>query len=55
MELSPHGTKLLGAMRRNLELLVEHEKRHPAEVDAIVRAMVAHLRSWKPLNLTEVP
>lgn len=43
---------LLGAMRRNLELLAELEKSAPAEVDRILAAMIAHVRSWKGYLLT---
>lgn len=53
--MSPTAIKLLGAMRRNLELLVELEKSDPAGVATIVAALVAHLRSWKPLAATAVP
>jgi len=49
--MTPHGKALLGAIRRNFELLVEHEKVAPAEVEHIVQAMVAHLRAWKPMAL----
>jgi hypothetical protein len=51
---SARGHTLLGAVRRNFDLLVEHEKTSPAEVAAIVDAMVAHLRSWKPQALLVV-
>lgn len=53
--MSPRAVQLLGAMRRNLELLVELEKSDPAGVATIVAALVSHLRSWKPLAATEVP
>lgn len=53
--MSPTGQKLLGAMRRNLELLVELEKTDPAGVVAIVSALVSHLRSWKPMAAALVP
>lgn len=48
---------LLGAIRRNFELLGELEKTSPAEVQRMVAFMIAHLRSWKPMLLltTEVP
>lgn len=52
--LSPDGVRLLGAMRRNLELLVELEKRDPSGVATIVSGVVAHLRSWKPLAAAAV-
>src|SRR4051812_25542281 len=53
--MTPTGQKLLGAMRRNLELLVELEKTSPADVGAIVGALVSHLRSWKPMAAVAVP
>ena len=53
--MSSRGVQLLGAMRRNLELLVELEKSAPRDVEEIVLALIAHLRSWKPLAATAVP
>jgi hypothetical protein len=52
--LTPHGSKLLGAIQRNFVLLDEHAKAHPAEVEAIVAAMVAHIRSWKPMIIRDL-
>lgn len=52
--MSPRGAQLLGAMRRNLELLVELEKSAPADVMLIVDALVAHLKSWKPMAASPV-
>lgn len=49
--MSPQGAKLLGAVRRNFELLVELEKTAAAEVELIYAAMVAHIRSAKPQAL----
>lgn len=53
--MSPRAEQLLRAMRINLELLVELEKTDPAGTATIVSALVAHLRSWKPLAATSVP
>lgn len=53
--MSARGEQLLRAMRINLELLVELEKSDPGAVAIIVSALVAHLRSWKPLAATAVP
>lgn len=50
--LTPAGKKLLGAMRRNLELLAELEKTAPHDVEIIVGALTAHVRSWKPMALS---
>jgi len=52
-DLTARGVTLLGAVRRNFELLAELEKTAPHDVDAIVAAMLAHLRSWKPMALLE--
>lgn len=52
---SSRATMLLGAMRRNFELLVELEKTDPAGVVLIIDALVAHLRSWKPMAATSLP
>jgi hypothetical protein len=35
-----------------LEALRDHERRQPAEVEAIVCHLVAHLRSWRPESVT---
>lgn len=50
--MTPRGKILLGAVRRNLELLREHEKISPADVDLIVSMLVADVRTWKPMALT---
>jgi hypothetical protein len=47
--MSIAGSKLVGAMRRNLELLAELEKFSPAEVDVILAMLLAHVRNWKPM------
>ncbi len=49
--MSPRGATLLGAVRTNFALLIEHEKVSPAEVAEIVEMMCAHLRSWRPLAM----
>lgn len=53
--MTPRGQTLLGAMRRNLELLVELEKYAPGDVMTIVEALVHHMRAWKPLELGAMP
>lgn len=53
--MTAQGRLLMGAMRRNLELLVELEKRSPGDVLCIVEALVHHMRAWKPLELGGVP
>jgi hypothetical protein len=42
---------LLGAVRRNFELLADLDKVSPDDVDAICAAMVTTLRSWRPMAL----
>ena len=49
--MTPRGNQLLGAMRRNFELLADHDKLAPAEVDQIIAFAIAHLRSWRPQAL----
>ena len=51
--MSERGQLLLRALQRNLELVREHEKVAPAEVDAIAVMLVAHVRSWRPLALLQ--
>jgi hypothetical protein len=51
--MSPRGQLLLRALRQNLELIREHEKLSPAEVDQIVIMLIAHVRSWKSLALLQ--
>ena len=53
--MTPRGRQLLGAMRLNLQHLVELEKTAPGDVLTIVQALVHHLRAWKPLELGGVP
>ena len=49
--MTSRGLVLLGAMRRNLELLTELDKSAPADVEMILGALVAHMRAWKPMLL----
>lgn len=49
--MSPQARKLLGAIGINFELLKELEKTQPHEVEQIVKAMVDHVRAWKPMVL----
>lgn len=51
--MSERGQLLLRALQRNLDLVREHEKVSPAEVDAIAIMLVAHVRSWRPLALLQ--
>lgn len=52
--MTPRANMLLGAVRRNFELLADLDKTSPADVDAIVAAMLAHLRSWRPMALLAI-
>ena len=49
--LTQKGAAMLRAIRLDFEQLGELEKDAPDDVELIVRAMVAHLRSWKPMAL----
>lgn len=49
--MTDRGQQLQRAIAMNLQLLAEHEKTQPDEVDAIVLALVAHIRSWRPRAL----
>lgn len=51
--ISPRGAQLQRAIAINLQLLAEHEKVSPAEVDAIVAALISHVRSWRPMALLQ--
>lgn len=51
--ISPRGAHLQSALAMNLLLLAEHEKVAPAEVDTIVAALIARVRSWRPLALLQ--
>lgn len=52
--MTPLGKLVAEQLRSTLQFLVDHEKHYPEEVDAIVRGLVSHLRSWKPSAL-QVP
>ena len=41
------GAELLADQRRIFERLAELEKTAPGDVDAIVAAVVSHLRAWR--------
>ena len=46
--MSKQGQVLLGAVRRNFELLIELDKTAPGEVNEILAAMVQSVRSYRP-------
>lgn len=51
--ISPRGAQLQRAFALNLQLLAEHEKVSPAEVDTIVAALISHVRIWRPQALLQ--
>lgn len=46
--MTPRGTTIAQRLAADLEDLREHERQNPAEVNAIVSHLVAHLRAWRP-------
>ena len=44
MITSPRGAQLQRSIAMTLELLRDHDKAHPHEVDELLRAMLAHIR-----------
>ena len=46
--MTPRGQQLQRSLALTLQLLAEHDKAHPTEVDEIVAMLVAHVRSWRP-------
>lgn len=54
--LSPRGRQLAASIARTLEILREHDKTSPAEVDALLASLVQHVRAWRPqVLLQETP
>lgn len=49
--MTERGKQLARAMAMNLQLVREHDKTHPDEVDEILAALTSTLRSWKPSAL----
>jgi hypothetical protein len=50
--VSPRGTTIAQRFAADLEDLREHDRQHPAEADAIVLSLVAHLRAWRPESVS---
>lgn len=48
------GVSIVEHLRQVFAALVELDKLHPAEVDAIAALIVGHVRSWRPFVLREV-
>lgn len=53
--MTPQGLRLLGACRRNLELLRDLEKSAPGDVAIITSALVNHIRSAWPSETMTLP
>lgn len=49
--MTPRGAQLQRALAMNLQLLAEHERNQPAEVEVIFAMLVAHIRSARPMAL----
>ena len=43
--MSPRGQQLQRSIAMTLELVKEHDKAHPTEVDELLRMLLAHIRS----------
>jgi hypothetical protein len=54
-KLTPKGQALLEAMRVTFAQLGELERSAPGDANAITSAIVAHIRSWKPMALLATP
>lgn len=50
--MTDRGMMLLRGLRMNLQLLREHDKTEPAEVDDIIAAVMSDFRAWKPQAVT---
>ncbi len=50
--MSPRATTIAQRFAADFEDLRELERDHPAEVEAIVCSLVAHLRSWRPESVS---
>lgn len=51
---SEAGCRVLEDVRRLFVALVEHDKLSASETDEVCRAIVQHVRSWRPYVLREV-
>lgn len=51
MTMSTRGQQLQRSLAMTLELMKEHDKTAPAEVDILVALLIAHVRSWRPQAL----
>jgi hypothetical protein len=53
MITSPRGQQLQRSLAMTLKLVAEHDAKHPHEVDDLLRAMLAHIRSARAHLLLE--
>lgn len=53
MITSPRGKQLQGSIALTLQHIAEHDKTHPHEVDELLRALLAHIRSARSHLLLE--
>lgn len=51
IDLSPESQEAAEHFRRGFLALIEADKRSPAEVDRVLAAFVATVRSWRPQAL----
>jgi hypothetical protein len=49
--MTPKGQALLEALRCSFAQLAELERSAPGDADTITSAIVAHIRSWKPMAM----
>lgn len=50
--MGPAAREIAGVLQRALLDLAELDKTEPADVDAIVWMIIAHLRSWRPVSVS---
>ena len=48
-DMSSRGQAIARTLRGAIAALRDHEKHQPAEVDQIVAALIADVRSWRPV------
>ena len=49
--MTPEVSAATAHLRHGLDELQRLERRHPGEVAHVVAMLVAHLRSWRPVDL----
>ena len=53
MITSPRGAQLQRSIAMTLDLIKDHDRKHPHEVDELLRAILAHIRSARSHLLLE--